>query len=127
MTLHSALDYHLVRAIREGGAALPADFGKLLGYLRMIERLLHEKASEVESTWEEACESAAQIETLLALEVTVAERAIALRAETLAAVRSKIAICNALGPGCDEEDTTTPRNRMIRSLDADIRDLGRLL
>ena len=63
------LDINLMRAMREGTSALPADLGKLRGYLRMIGALLEEKARELEPSWEQACAAAAEIGTLQELEV----------------------------------------------------------
>ncbi len=55
-----------------------------------------------------------------ALEIAVAERAIGIRGETLEMVRGKLAIWRALGPGSDDEDMGSPRNRLILSVEADI-------
>ena len=48
------LDYRLVRAMRRGPDVLPGDIAQLRGYLRMIEMLLAEKASELEPSWDRA-------------------------------------------------------------------------
>lgn len=119
------LDYRLVRALREGTDALPGDIGKLRGYLRMIGSLLEEKAQEMEPSWEQVCASAAEIETLQALELAVAERAIALRADSIEAVRGKLAIWHALGPDADESNVSSPRHRLIVSVDQDLERLSR--
>jgi hypothetical protein len=124
--MESTLDYRLVRAMREGTGALPADVGCLRGYLRMIEALLAEKAADLEPTWEQACAVAAEIETLQSLEAAVAERAIAIRAEDLATVGGKLAIWAALPPDADDADAGSLRNRLVLSVAADIdRLLGR--
>ena len=86
----------------------------------MIGVLLAEKAAELEPSWEEACAAASEIDALQTLELNVAERAIGIRAETLADVRGKLAIWRALGPGTEDLDMTSPRNRMILSIDADL-------
>jgi hypothetical protein len=118
------LDINLVRAIREGTSALPADLGKLRGYLRMIGTLLEEKARELEPSWEQACASAAEIATLQDLEASVAERAIAVRAESLDQIRAKLAIWRALAAGCDDGDLRSPRSRLILSVEADLERLS---
>ncbi len=112
MTAESKLDYRLVHAIRGGAEALPNDITCLRGYLRMIEALLAEKAAELEPSWEQVCAVAAEIETLQSLEVAVAERAIAIRADSLETVRGKLAIWRALAPGAEDENMTSPRNRL---------------
>ncbi len=118
------LDINLLRAMRDGTAALPPDLGKLRGYLRLIGSLLEEKAAELEPSWEQACATAAEIETLQNLEAAVAERAIAIRAESLETVRGKLAIWRALGPASDDDDMRSPRNRLILSVDADLERLS---
>ena len=102
VTTEPKIDYLLVRALREGSQALPGDIRALRGYLAMIGTLLEEKATELEPSWEQACAVAAEIETLQALELAVAERAIALPADSIEAVRGKLAIWQALGPEADE-------------------------
>ena len=102
VTTEPKLDYQLVRALREGSQALPGDIRALGGYLEMIGTLLEEKATELEPSWEQACAVAAEIETLQALEIAVAERAIAVPAESIEAVRGKLAIWRALGPDADD-------------------------
>jgi hypothetical protein len=114
------LDYGLVKAIKGGAQALPADIEALRGYMRMIEALLHEKSSELEPSWEQATAIAGEIDTLTRLEAAVAERAIATAANDLETVRGKLAIWRALGPGTDESDERAPRNRLIESVDADL-------
>ena len=69
--------------------------------------LLAEKAAELEPSWEQACAAAAEIVTLQDLETTVAERAIAVRAESLKDVRAKLAIWRALAPGAEDGDMGT--------------------
>jgi hypothetical protein len=118
------LDYRLVRALREGTDVLPGDIGELRGYLRMIGSLLEEKASELEPAWDLTCAAAAEIETLLTLERTVAERAIAVRATSIEMVRGKLAIWRALGPDSEDCDMDSPRNRLILSIDEDLARLG---
>jgi hypothetical protein len=119
------LDYRLLRAMRNGTSALPGDLGQLREYLRTIEVLLAEKAAELEPSWEQACAAAAEIATLQDLEATVAERAIAVRAESLKDVQAKLAIWRALAPGAEEGDMRTPRNRLILSIEADLERLSR--
>lgn len=125
MNAKAIIDYKLVRAMREGADALPADIGCLQGYMRMIEGLLEEKASELEPSWEAACAIANEIETLHALETVVAERVIAMPADTIDAVRGKLAIWRALGAGADDSDENSPRNRLILSVDADLERMAR--
>jgi hypothetical protein len=119
------LDYRLVRAMRRGTAVLPGDIAQLRSYLRMIEVLLAEKASEVEPAWDLSCAAAAEIETLLKLEQTVAERAIAVQATTLDGVRGKLAIWRAIGPDGEDVDLDSVRNRLILSIDEDLARLRR--
>jgi hypothetical protein len=118
------LDTNLVRAIREGTSALPADLGKLRGYLRMIGALLEEKARELEPSWEQACDAAAEITTLQDLEASVAERAIAVRAESLDEIRAKLGIWRALAAGSDDGHLRSPQSRLILSVEADLERLG---
>ena len=126
VTTEAKIDCLLVRALREGSEALPGDIRALTGCLAMIATLLEEKAAELEPSWEQVCAVAAEIETLQSLEVAVAERAIAIRADTLETVRGKLAIWRALAPGAEDENMTSPRNRLILSVEADIeRLLGR--
>jgi hypothetical protein len=125
MAVATKLDNQLVRALHEGAEALPGDLAELRSYLRLIEALLTEKAAELEPSWQQACAAAAEITTLQTLEITVAERAIAVRAKTLAEVRAKLAIWRALAPGAQDGDMRTPRNRMILSIEADLERLSR--
>lgn len=125
MHANGKLDNRLVRALREGAAVLPEDLTLLNGYLTMIDRLLAEKAVELEPSWSKACASAAEIDTLQALEATVAERAIAVAAADLGAVRAKLAIWRALADGAPDDDPSTPRNRLILSVEADLERLSR--
>ncbi len=124
VTTEPLLDYQLVRALHEGSQALPGDIRTLGGYLKMIGTLLQEKATELEPSWDQACAMAAEIETLQALELAVAERAIAVPAHSIEAVRGKLAIWQALGPD-SEDDPQSPRNRLILSVDADLERLSR--
>ena len=119
------LDYRLVRALREGTDVLPGDIGELRAYLRMIASLLEEKAHELEPAWDLTCAAAAEIETLLTLERTVAERAIAIRATSIDMVRGKLAIWRTLGPDSEDCDIDSPRNRLILSVDEDLARLAR--
>jgi hypothetical protein len=119
VTTEPKLDYILVRALREGPAALPGDIRTLGECLAMIGALLEEKATELEPSWDESCAALAEIETLQALETAVAERAIALTADSIEAVRGKLAIWQALGPEADE-CAESPRTRLIRSVQADL-------
>ena len=77
----------------------------------MIGSLLEEKAAELEPSWEQACAAAAEIATLQDLEASVAERAIAVRAESLEEVRAKLAIWRALAAGGEDGDLRTPPSR----------------
>ena len=124
MDTGSKLDYRLVRAIRQGTDALPDDVAQLRGYMRMIGTLLAEKAAELEPSWEQACAAAAEIATLQDLEVAIAERAVAIRAESLETVRGKLAIWRALGPASNDDDMRSPRNRLILSVEADLERLS---
>jgi hypothetical protein len=124
MHVNTKLDNRLMRAMREGVSALPGDLGELRGYLRIIDGLLAEKAAELEPSWEQACAAAAEISTLQTLEATVAERAIAVRADCLEAVRAKLAIWRALAPGAEDGDMRSPRNRLILSIEADLERLS---
>jgi hypothetical protein len=119
------LDYRLVRALREGIEVLPGDIAQLRRYLRMIEALLQEKASEVEPAWDLTCAAAAEIETLLTLEQTVAERAIAVQATSIEGVRGKLAIWRALEADSEDCDMSSARNRLILSIDEDLARIAR--
>jgi hypothetical protein len=118
------IDYLLVRALSDGSQALPGDIGALRGYLAMIETLLEEKAIELEPSWEQACAVAAEIETLQALELAVAERAIAVPADSIEQIRGKLAIWQVLTPET-EEAADSSRTRLIRSIEADLERLAR--
>jgi hypothetical protein len=118
------LDTNLLRALREGTSALPADLGKLRGYLRMIGALLEERACELEPSWEQACAAAAEIATLQDLEISVAERAIGVRAESLEQVRAKLAIWRALASTGEDRDLRSPHNRLVLSIEADLERLS---
>lgn len=122
MCIDPKLDVQLVRAIREGTRALPGDLDRLRGYMSLIGGLLEEKANELEPSWEAACATAREIETLQVLAATVAERAIGTAADTLAAVRTKLAIWKALAESV-EEDEDAPRNRLILSIEDDLQRL----
>ena len=75
----------------------------------------------LEPSWEQVSASAAEIMTLQTLETTVAERAIAVRAESLAEVRAKLAIWRTLAPGAEDGNMRTPRNRLILSIEEPLR------
>ena len=124
MRVNTTLDNRLVRALREGADVLPEDLTLLNRYLKIIDRLLAEKAADLEPSWEQACDVAAEIETLQALEAVVAERSIAVRAEDLGDVRAKLAIWRALADGAPDSDLSTPRNRLILSIEADLERLS---
>lgn len=116
-------DTTLVRAITGGAGALPADLGKLRGYLQVIGALLEEKAVDLEPTWEQACASAAEIAILYDLEASVAERAAAIRAGSMRDVRTKLAIWRRLAP-TDDVSARSPRDRLILSIETDLERLG---
>jgi hypothetical protein len=118
------LDDRLTRAMRGGAAALPGDLALLRSYLRLIAGLLEEKATDLEHDWGQACAAAAEIETLQTLELAVAERAVAIRAESIETVRGKLAIWRALGPASGDDDMRSPRNRLILSVEADLERLS---
>ncbi len=90
----------------------------------MIETLLEEKATELEPSWEQACAMAAEIETLQALELAVAERAISIPADSIDAIRNKLAIFQDLGADADDLPQS-PRNRLIQSVQSDLERLSR--
>jgi hypothetical protein len=120
MTGAQRLDNGLLAALRRGPRELPAELGGLRDCLRSIGALLAEKAEELEASWQEAEDAAAEIATLQSLETAVAEQAIELRATTLADVRTKFAIWKALGPGPDDYEAAAPRDRLVLSIEADI-------
>lgn len=119
MWVDPKLDVQLVRAIREGVGALPADLERLRSYVTLIEHLLEEKARELEPSWEAACDTAAEIETLHALEDTVTERAIGIEASTLTGIRAKLAIWKVLVLHAEDE-LDALRNQLILSIGADL-------
>lgn len=121
------LDDRLLRAMRGGPEALPRDLARLRSYLRLIAGLLEEKATEVESNWAQACAAAAELDTLQALEATVAERAIAVEAVDLGDVRVKLEIWRALVEGAPDGDLSLAHNRLILSIECDIARLARKL
>lgn len=121
------LDDRLVRAMRGGPEALPQDLARLRSYLLLILGLLEEKATELEPDWTQACGAAAEIETLQALEATVAERAIGLEATDLGDVRVKFEIWRALAASAPDGDMSLPHNRLALSIEADVARLERKL
>ncbi len=123
MNTQTKLDCQLVRALREGSSALPSDLRQLRSYLRLIESLLLEKADELEPSWEQACASAAEIATLQALEASVVERAIAVRADNLDALRTKLAIWRTLESDA-EDGERCQRDRLVLSVEADLERLS---
>jgi hypothetical protein len=114
------VEYRRTEPALRCGAPLADDLGALGDYLAMLGVLLAEKAAEHEPSWEAACAAAAEIETLQAFESAVAERAIALRAGSIAEVRAKLAIWRALTPGAEEVDPDSARDRLILSVEADL-------
>lgn len=120
MRTETKLDNRLVRAIREGADALPEDLTLLCRYLRLIDGLLAEKAAELEPSWTQACASAAEIETLQALETAVTERAIAVRAREPSEILAKLAMWRELASGDPDADLGTPRSRLVLSIEADL-------
>jgi hypothetical protein len=117
-------DTRLAQALQEGPEVLPADSEMLTGYLDMIAGLLADHAMEREESWDIALEAEASIADLIALEEIVAERAISIRAETLAAVLEKLRIWRRLESSeesCDTEDGRAgPRDRLVLSIEADL-------
>lgn len=120
MQAAAKLDIALLHAMRAGADALPEDPRELAAHLATILALLEEKATEFEPTWAAACTAAAEIETLHALEATVAERAASVAAGCLSGVRAKLVIWRALGPGAEDGDIASVRDRLILSVDADL-------
>ena len=119
------LDDQLLRALHEGSNALPVDLDRLHGYLRLIGVLLAEKAQEHEPAWRQVLASAAEIETLQDLEALVVEKAIAVRARTLWAVISKLAIWASLDDGAADGPEVTQRDRLVDSARRDIERIAR--
>lgn len=126
MHLGPKMDVQLVRALRQGPAALPDDLDRLRSYMKLFGGLLEEKARELEPSWEAACAAAAEIETLQVLETTVAERAIGMSARSMGEIRNKLAIWKSLAES-SEEDLTSPRNRLILSIEEDLARLSQRL
>lgn len=124
MNTNGTLDYRLVHAMRQGVDALPADLERLRSYIRLIDTLLVEKAGEMEASLEAADEAASEIETLLNLEAAVTERAIGILARDLPAVLDKLAIWRTLSPGDAETGLSSPRNRLVLSVEADLERLA---
>lgn len=120
-----ALDDRLVRALREGALALPGDLTVLGRYLATIDRLLEEKAQELEPNWAQALAAAAEIETLQTLEGAVVQRASEVEAEDLSEIRAKLAIWRALVAGSPDGDLASPCNRLILSVERDLERLSR--
>ncbi len=116
----TTLDRRLVWAMAEGRAVLPEDLGILQSYLRLIDGLLAEKAGELAPTWREACSDAAEIDTLQLLEATVVERGIAICASCIGDMRVKLEIWRGLAAGDADNDMSSPGNRMILSIVADL-------
>ena len=106
--------------LRSGAGELPCELGALGDCLRTVAALLAEKAGELEPSWSEALAVAAEIETLLGIERAVAERAIATPATDLAEVRAKLAIWQALTEAAADAHPGSPRDRLVRSVAADL-------
>ena len=120
MGFMARFDNGLIRVLQAGGGELPPDFALLGDCLHTLGILLAEKATELEPSWSDALAVAAEIETLLALEAAVAERAIAIPATTTAELRAKVAIWRALGEGEAEADPDSACGRLLLSIDADL-------
>lgn len=116
----SNLDDRLMRAMREGHEVLPDDLALLRGYLRLIEGLLAEKATELEPDWAQACASAVEIETLQALESVVVERAIGVRASDVSAMRVKLDIWRLLVAGDEDGHAGSSSHRLVLSVADDL-------
>lgn len=121
MNSRAGIDDRLVRALSEGGAALPDDHGRLAGYARVVLGLLAEKALEREPSWELALESAVETEALLTLEAAIVEKAVAIPCATLEAVLGKFAVWKALCEGADQMSC----ERLICSIEADVARIAR--
>lgn len=116
MGITEKLDQPLVRALQSGASALPEDIDRLIGYMRLIQQLLGEKAGEVEPTWALACAGAAEVQTLQDLESAVVERAIGLRLGDLDGVLTKFAIWRALV----DDGHARQRDRLVMSIESDL-------
>ena len=119
------LEEGLLGALRMGPGVLPGDLGALADCLRTIATLLAEKAGELEPSWSEARAVAAEIETLLDLEVAVVTRAIGIPAASLVEVCTKIAIWKALVAGADGACGDPNADGIILSVEADLVRLSR--
>jgi hypothetical protein len=123
--IDSKVDNRLMRAMREGAAALPADLGRLHEYLMLIGGLLGEKAVEHEETWALALAAGAEIETLQNLEHAVTDKAIVVPARDLSEVLTKFAIWNALVAAGAADEDRGDRDRLIRSIRNDVERIAR--
>jgi hypothetical protein len=123
--IDSKVDSRLMRAMREGAAALPADLGRLHEYLMLIGGLLGEKAVEHEETWALALAAGAEIETLQNLEHAVTDKAIVVPARDLSEVLTKFAIWNALVAAGAADEDRGDRDRLIRSIRNDVERIAR--
>jgi hypothetical protein len=117
-----SLDGGLMRALRGGAEAMPADLERLRAYLTMTRDLLAEKASEIEPTWALACQAAAEVETLHRLERQVVEKTASVPATNLREVLIKLDVWAE--QASTAEDDALPRDAIVRSVR---RDLERLL
>jgi len=124
-TRRPQVDDQLMRALREGPGALPADLDRLRGYLQLIGALLAEKAHEREPDWAQALAAGAEIETLQVLEQAVVEKAIGVPARTLWAVLTKLAIWQDIEPGGDDAGSPSQRDRLVVSARRDVERLAR--
>ena len=114
----------LLRALREGGDALPEDLEELHGYLKLIGDLLSEKAIEHEPSWSLALAAAAELQTLQGLEAMVARKAAQVQARALGQVLTKLAIWQALESSDDGEETSL-RDSLVHSVRLDLQRLAR--
>jgi hypothetical protein len=119
------LDDTLLRALRQGPEALPDDAGRLLHYLRLIDQLLAEKATEQCASWREICAAAAEIETLQQAQLAIGERAIGVTARDVTAVQLKLEIWSQLPCEEDCREGVSVRDRLIVSVHRDLHRLQR--
>ena len=99
------------------------DLVTLRRYLTIILDLLAEKASEAEPGWPAIVASAAEIETLLEVEVRIAEKTAEWTAGSLGEVMQKLAIWELLASEDEEAGAGCLGNVVVRSVIDDLRGL----
>lgn len=112
----------LVGIMRNGVDSVPHDLDDLRSYLEGLQAMLAEMAVEADPSWRPPQEAAAECETLLELEQSIARKAADVRADSIDKVLKKLAIWDLIA---DEPDEPAVDHLLVRSAAADLRRLDR--